>query len=87
MSSYTLPTLAKGYRFTINNCAAINLWMKWNRDIKQRQPFTRRCMRMSKESFQWMKGENRQEMILKACYKNDPILVTNKHLGLSQKSV
>lgn len=42
---------------------------------------------MSKESFQWMKGENRQEMILKACYKNDPILVTNKHLGLSQKSV
>lgn len=55
MSSYTLPTLAKGYRFTINNCAAINLWMKWNIVIKQRQPFTRSWTQMSTESFHWMK--------------------------------
>lgn len=68
MRSYTLPTLAKGYKFAINNCAAIHLRMKWNIVIKQRKPSTGRCMGMSRESFQGMKWKSGKKCFLKARY-------------------
>lgn len=68
MRSYTLPTLAKGYKFAINNCAAINLGMKWNIVIKWRKSSEIICMWMRAESFQEMKWENWQELSLMAYY-------------------
>lgn len=73
MRSYTLPTLAKGYKFAINNCAAINLGMKWNIVIKWRKSSEIICMWMRAESFQEMGKLARSVfngLLLKFCYSD-----------------